>query len=291
MSIDTTATIDPQVDTTIDVPWQVRLTYVSPALAQRWLGETNTRNRKLDVGHVGRLADEMTNGRWDFTPQPIVFGDDGVLIDGQHRLAAVVKSGQVTPFMLVIGVDPVVFRSFGLIKLRSVSDILGIHGATYRSGVAAGYKLLENYRENHYTGRSAQQSATRALELMESEPGLMEWAPLAQGGMRKIGLAPAVSCVALYVTHLANPGLDQSSWIEGLTTGVGLPAGDPRLALRERLRADKAAHKPHSSRDQLALYIKAWNAWVTGRSVQILRLGAGESVPEPVRVGQQLRAA
>ena len=65
---------------------------VTPALAAEWL-KSNSRNRKLDMTAVERLATAIRGGGWVSTHQGIAFGDDGVLYDGQHRLHAIVAAG------------------------------------------------------------------------------------------------------------------------------------------------------------------------------------------------------
>ena len=51
---------------------------------------------------VQRYADAMLAGEWDETiPTPIVVDEDGMLGDGRHRMAAIVKS-KVAIYMCVI---------------------------------------------------------------------------------------------------------------------------------------------------------------------------------------------
>ena len=69
---------------------------VTPEMAAKWL-EGNVLNRPLKQAHVERLAREMKAGRWRLTHQGIAFDVTGCLIDGQHRLWAVVESGVTVP--------------------------------------------------------------------------------------------------------------------------------------------------------------------------------------------------
>ena len=64
---------------------------VGPELAFKWL-EGNTHNRPINGGHVHRLAEEIKADRWRLTHQGIAFDTQGILIDGQHRLWAVVEA-------------------------------------------------------------------------------------------------------------------------------------------------------------------------------------------------------
>jgi hypothetical protein len=64
---------------------------LTPSMAARWL-EGNTHNRPINQGHVERLACEMKSGRWRVTHQGLAFSPGGRLLDGQHRLWAIVMA-------------------------------------------------------------------------------------------------------------------------------------------------------------------------------------------------------
>lgn len=64
---------------------------VTPVLATRWL-EGNTHNRPVSQAHVDRLAQDILNGRWRLTHQGVAFDTEGLLIDGQHRLWAIIEA-------------------------------------------------------------------------------------------------------------------------------------------------------------------------------------------------------
>lgn len=71
---------------------------VTPQTAESWLA-VNEANRPLRRSSVSRLADDMEAGLWiETNPQPLIFDPSGALIDGQHRLQALVKSGRSISF-------------------------------------------------------------------------------------------------------------------------------------------------------------------------------------------------
>lgn len=67
-------------------------TFVTPAMAKKYL-ENNSLNRQIFRGTVDSLIREMKAGQFKMTHQGILIGKDDVLIDGQHRLSAIAKSG------------------------------------------------------------------------------------------------------------------------------------------------------------------------------------------------------
>lgn len=79
-------TVFPHVD-------QEGYTTITPELAQQCLAN-NTENRSMRKKFVSALARKILDGQWEpNTTDHIGFYEDGVLANGQHRLAAIVKAG------------------------------------------------------------------------------------------------------------------------------------------------------------------------------------------------------
>ena len=74
---------------------------VTPELAESWLAGTDVCRPVLNR-HVEKFAAEMTAGRWRLTHQGIAFDTEGKLIDGRHRLLAVIRSGATVPMLVVV---------------------------------------------------------------------------------------------------------------------------------------------------------------------------------------------
>ena len=71
---------------------KTKIETIKPQYALEVLEKKNPRNRTLSEGTVQAYATDMKNGRWVTTHQGIAFDENGNLIDGQHRLWAVVFS-------------------------------------------------------------------------------------------------------------------------------------------------------------------------------------------------------
>lgn len=75
--------------------------FVTPDMAQSLL-ERNTHNRPVSQPVVNQYAYDMLAGLWRESPVPIIFEKDGgPLLDGQHRLLAVVEAGVGVWFWIV----------------------------------------------------------------------------------------------------------------------------------------------------------------------------------------------
>jgi hypothetical protein len=71
----------------------VAIETITPKQAQVILAH-NDRNRSLASSRVTVYSGAMLAGEWRMNGETIKFNGDGTLLDGQHRLAAVVRSGQ-----------------------------------------------------------------------------------------------------------------------------------------------------------------------------------------------------
>src|SRR5207249_3305120 len=68
-----------------------RVQTITPARAAQWL-EANTTNRPLSRAVVRSFAEAMRRGEWLVTHQGIAFDLNSALVDGQHRLAAIIEA-------------------------------------------------------------------------------------------------------------------------------------------------------------------------------------------------------
>lgn len=108
---------------------------VSPALARQWL-ENNFRNRPLKEDVVLAYARDMRNGIWVATHQGVAFNDRDELIDGQHRLHAIVRAELTVRLMVTFGLPATIkgkemttMDAVDRGRTRSVADQLTIqHG-------------------------------------------------------------------------------------------------------------------------------------------------------------------
>ena len=98
---------------------------VTPEHAEKWL-EMNIGNRRIRPSHVKHRAGEMQKGRWMLSPEPIVFSRQGRLLDGQHRLNAVLMSGCTIEASIALVQNENVFRVLDQGINRTNSDILNV---------------------------------------------------------------------------------------------------------------------------------------------------------------------
>lgn len=97
---------------------------VTPEKAKLWLTK-NVGNRPIRESNVQRFVEVIKSGEYKMTHQGVAFDKKGNLIDGQHRLHAVVRAGRSVEMMVARGCDPATFAYIDQGAFRSASDILG----------------------------------------------------------------------------------------------------------------------------------------------------------------------
>lgn len=98
---------------------------VTPEIAGYYLSK-NTSNRHARQDTVTYLANLITRGEWKLTHQGICINKDGVLVDGQHRLLAVVKAGIPVEMLVTTDAPNDIFMAIDSGLKRSTTDNTGI---------------------------------------------------------------------------------------------------------------------------------------------------------------------
>lgn len=262
---------------------QAEYMLVTPELATEWLNN-HTNFRSVNSRRVELLAHDMASGNWHTNGESIKLKLDGTLFDGQHRLAAIVKANRpiltlVTWTDDTLGVDRGMGRTFGQLLTSKGYGFAAITQATAR--------IL------HHIGKHSE--VPESLGLI-SDDELMDFFlsldyPLLQTCMRwghnanvlKVCPSAASYAAMLYVFS----GIDAEraeAFHNGVFTGENLPADSPILVLRNRFQwivsTVKRGGGRTSARIVTALLIKAWNAYVEGRSIRMLKFLDTETYPE-----------
>lgn len=105
---------------------------ITPNMASDWL-KFNTHNRNMRLAWVDSLAKNYR----DFHPNPISISHDGTILDGQHRLMAIAKSG--TPRWVLIAKDiPADMQNvIDTGKARTSADVLSLNGQKNAAATAS----------------------------------------------------------------------------------------------------------------------------------------------------------
>lgn len=248
---------------------------VTPKLAEEWLAG-NTVNRNVRIDAVNQYASDMLAGRWTVSESAICFSPDGKLLNGQHRLNAVIAADVAVPMLVLRNVPTDAMTNMDSGRKRTVSDALGFDGEVNTAALAAAAKLALLYSDGRlYKDRKVQAVSTGEIrEFIADNPDLRESTSFMYSIGRSIDLSPSVKIVAHWLFTRAAEPTSADLFFDALASRIGLSAGSPILALDSRIREMRRNGTRAGQRDQLRLLIKAWNYWRAGRTVRTLAVAS-----------------
>lgn len=118
---------------------------ISPNIAERMLGN-NENNRNVNSNHVLHLAHQMKTGNFRLTGDTIKIAKSGRLLDGQHRLLAVIKAGLPVEFIVVRDLEEDVFKFIDTGKVRTATDVLTIAGVENAAKISSLVRFIISYK-------------------------------------------------------------------------------------------------------------------------------------------------
>jgi hypothetical protein len=89
----------------VGAPPGADLATITPGMAAILFHDHNHQNRDWQYAKSLEYEAQLQSNNWDFTNATLGFADNGQLIDGQHRLAALALSGRTIVFVIVLGLD------------------------------------------------------------------------------------------------------------------------------------------------------------------------------------------
>ena len=248
---------------------------ISPSLAAMWLA-TNKNNRFPSKPHQRKLENDMKAGHWVVNGEAIKFDQDGNLLDGQHRLRAVVAADVTISSLVVMGVPAVAFVTMDTGRPRSLSDVLTLNG--YRASpakLASGVRmamLLESGKIE-FQGVIAHADAMAWFE-QNKHISHFAYAPK----MTRTLLPSAVYCGLRYKLWQNHPLLSDD-FFEKFESGANLGATHPVKVLRDRLAVQKGKLGALRVEEIMALTIKAWNLFLNKKTIVTLRWTKNDDFP------------
>lgn len=245
---------------------------ITPEMAEVMLTK-NKVNRKPRKGRVDLYAKQMSAGQWRVTGETLVFGTNGQLLQGQHRLMACVQSGSSFRTVVVYGVDPESMRVMDSGAARTAGDAFSIEGTRNHTIVAAVCRYLIGVERGIQTNTAAMALITRdeLFDFYEKHCDLVaESVPHGRRLYSELGISASSWTALAYVLLEADADM-AVSFIEGAASGVGLYDNDPRLALRNFVTNVKTSRRNVPWWELMAVGIKAWNAFLEDKPMKMLK--------------------
>lgn len=262
---------------------------IGPDEAREYLSSNIENNRKVANTHVLNLALAMQKGQWELNGQGIVISSTGKLIDGQHRMMAVIKSGCHCDFLVIRGVDEDCFKTLGGNKARGPADTLSTYGVSNCNVVAASIRiylvycgaLLRNDGKGGSMNTYILPTHTDVVNEYQSSPEIYGIATKIGQNLKKVTTPTVASSAFVVIVKKGGHPIDKvAEFWKKVENAEMMKGKDPRLVLRDRLfRAKTDKNYKLTSSTAMCLAIKAWNAFILGKEISILKYVDREPVP------------
>jgi hypothetical protein len=237
-----------------------RVESITPARARALLAN-QVNQRPLNMSAVLDYTRQILEGLWKVTHQGIAITGAGKLLDGQHRLHAIVRANVTVTMLVTYNVEGAAFSVLDVQRKRTAADILGIAGCDVPRFSAAIAKVVIQI----YKGTAAANNPCSNDEILafveENGKALQRTTGLAALQRQKATILGAV--------HFIFARIDAEkadAFLDAVKTGNNLSANNPAKRLRERLHNQVKGGR-FASRDVLSWAILCANAYFMERSL------------------------
>lgn len=267
----------------VSTTWEL----IDPEVAAEYL-DSNEENRSLRKRAVDMYARNMEDDAWQLTGETIKFDKNGRLIDGQHRLSAVMRSGKTIPTLVIRGLDPDVQGIIDTNIHRTAGDMLRLTGVVQADAyvVASVGRIAiarETGRLNTYGTINASISHTEIAEWLKANPQAVEIVKQTRVITgKKINAAPSPFAYAMWKLYQVD-AWDAERFLEGIAEYKTEGDKDPRTTLIRAFSLSTYSHRPGVT---IGLMFTTWNAWRDKQTLRSLPLtdakGKQLPIPEPI---------
>lgn len=246
----------------------------------------NMRNRRYQQAHAQKLSRDMTSGNWrpNSTIQIADTAEGECLIDGQHRMRAVIIAGTPQEFIVIRGVSLEDQRVIDVGRGRTLGDTLTLNGESHANVLAAaiGWFWRRSQNLTRYTSKTP--TIAEGLQTLREHPALRQSITPVSPAARTLRVSIGMGACLYYEMTKIDPDSASDFWRK-LASGLDIHEEHPVYVLRSRL--EKNAISTTVKLENLticAFIIKAWNAYIRGDDMKILRWTRGganaEEFPE-----------
>jgi len=250
---------------------------ITPEVAREMLAR-GSNPRKLRPVVVERYARDMEAGRWTDSAAPIQLSPDGVVVDGQHRLSAVIKSGCSIDFVIAHGVTNT--RNIDNGFPRTPSDYVGFElGMNNSEVIVVTIRRLFACWMSDVPHKTQARTREEILSFLEANPYIADLIGSCSKYRIDGVLSHADAATLLCAVWCSGGDVEKCrEFLKGLSTGENLCRNDPRLALIHALRGAKFTGRAAMVK-RVWLLFRAHQAFVRGE--KLTRMQYSKDYPFP----------
>lgn len=266
---------------------------ITPDEAKKIL-EKNTNNRHVTSGHVDFLYAQMRSGQWvEGTGDAIRFNSNGELIDGQHRLLALIKANKAYSFLIIKEVPDAAFSVIDTGRKRTLGDVVSIAGFKDSTNLGAAARMIILHRNSEKglavmhvdagvltkaTGIAEISTNSKIIEFLK-KTDLTEAMSFANKMYKNCRLLRKSEWCFLYFIFSEKSEQDASEFLTMLSSGANIPEKSAILYARQKLEMSATRTVTLTQKAKQFYIFRAWNAWRTGDPIYVLRYDPQKTMP------------
>jgi hypothetical protein len=266
-----------------------RVETITPNMARQLL-EKNSMNRPFNQNNLDALKKEINNNNYFLTGESIKIAKDGTLLDGQHRLRAILETGKAVKIFVIRDLETEAFKYMDTGRPRQAGDVLAIEGIKNPMKIASIAKFIIGYNKDKTFNSAIRGNADKGSRRITNADvsdfvnknlnSLVDSYEFGYGKGRKLIQGKLVASMH-YVLKKIDP-MQADGFIEALVTGTGLIKGHPIHQLRDIFIHDNRSTKKLPTRAKVHLIIRAWNLVRTKKTVSNLKYDKRDPFPKPL---------
>ena len=250
----------------------VRFLFITPAMAEEMIKKSNdlfdasnTKQRRVKTGTVTHYAKQMEKGQWQINGDTITLSSEGKILNGQHRLRSISKSGIGQVILLVEGVAEEAMKTMDYGLKRTLENYLQMYDESYKNGSAAIVKikvLLDNHKkEIDQSNDNLKVSISDYVDAYSDNPEKFKEAVHFAKGINKVSKIYRVSEVGGIYLHLTQElKYDKDIVKDFFNRLCNVTLGEKSIYKR----CYDNLSKIKQGKERIIEYIKCWNAMVKG---------------------------
>lgn len=242
----------------------MELEKITPEIAKRYLGN-NVRNRNLKQRLVEQLASDIKGGDFHVTHQGIAFDAENNLIDGQHRLSAIILADKPVQMYVTRGLHKEMMNVVDIGSKRTQADVLSIHGygnSTTLSAAGQVYYSFLNRDLNSLANKKRYVNNFKLLEFVKEHPELLKAVEVTHSNKRMKMLGSAGIIAAFYCIFHRNNKTKAAEFFRVLVDNHSEKRNHPAVILNEHILRKRAQNVKVTRAYLMAALIRAWENFV-----------------------------
>lgn len=249
----------------------MRYMTITPKIADEWLSSNKHKNRRQGKELVARYGSFMKTGDWiGDNGETIKLTRSGALIDGQHRLRAIIRTGKTMKMCVCFNVHPKAFQTLDRGKRRTCADTLHIHGEVKTEALSSAITMVHQYKKNTLRKRGSFLTPKQTMAFLHSNPSIRD--SIAFGfrfKVKSLFLSRSQAAFLHFIFSRKN-NKKAETFLTNLMEGINIKRGDAIHTLHKKLLANCTNLLKMTKPERLAICIKAFNKWMEGESASVL---------------------